>query len=301
MPSARYSRGLHAGERERAAEIGREQERQRARRLLLGAARRGTRRDSAPLRRGRRVPWTRAPRSGRPRRAARPAGSASFSVAVAVVSPYAAVVSSRSGSLTRSGISNASVSPPSVTVIRTRGAAGRRVRARRTSPTPTRPARGGPSASSRRRTAACPGSRLRIVTTASPASLPELVTTAPNDARSPLPRKRGNAGSIVSGFVTRISRSPKPNCDAMSPATAMMRYVVSESGSVTVVVARPSAPVVADPSQKTSGRKSWRISVPAVSGGCARAAGARRSRQSHGRASPTPARPPSTTSADERR
>ena len=101
-----------------------------------------------------------------------------------------------------------------------------------------------------------------MVTAALPASFPEFVTTAPKEARSPLLRNRGNAGRSVSGFVTRTSRSPNPNCDSLSPATAMIRYVVSESGSVTVVVARPSAPVIAEPSQKTSGRKSWRIPGP---------------------------------------
>ena len=47
----------------------------------------------------------------------------------------------------------------------------------------------------------------------------------------------------------------------------MIRYVVSESGNVTFVVARPFASVVIEPSQKTSERKSVRISLgPSIPG-----------------------------------
>ena len=114
-----------------------------------------------------------------------------------------------------------------------------------------------------------------MVTTASPAWLVLFVTMAPKDARSPKERNRGTACSSVSGLVARTSASPAPKCDDRSPATAMMRYVVSESGNVTVVVARPLASVVAEPSQKTSDRKSVRISP-----GCSAPASARSDRGS---------------------
>ena len=160
------------------------------------------------------------------------------------------------GALMGSGTSNASVSAPSVTAIRTRRC---------------RLARNGVECDGLRLPCVEPhglrghgpdtrtASRLRIVTTASPARPVLFVTMAPNDARSPDDRNRGNAGSIVSGLVARISVSAAPKCDYRSPATAMMRYVVSESGNVTVVAARPAASVVTEPSQKTSERKSRRI------------------------------------------
>jgi hypothetical protein len=67
------------------------------------------------------------------------------------------------------------------------------------------------------------GSRLLMVTVALPFAFSWLVTTAPNDARSPRARKRGNAGFIVSGLLTRISLSALPKRDALSAATAMIR------------------------------------------------------------------------------
>ncbi len=91
--------------------------------------------------------------------------------------------------------------------------------------------------------------RLWMSITASPAVLRLFVTVAPTEARSPLVKKRGSAGSSVSGLAAEISCSADPNRDCASPATAMMRYVVSESGNVTVVRAVPSAAVRIDPSQ----------------------------------------------------
>ena len=76
-----------------------------------------------------------------------------------------------------------------------------------------------------------------MVTVAVPFVLSWLVTTAPKDALSPRARKRGNVGFMVSGLLTRISLSAEPKRDALSAATAMMRYVVSDSGSVTSAVA----------------------------------------------------------------
>ena len=67
------------------------------------------------------------------------------------------------------------------------------------------------------------GSRLLIVTVAEPFVFSWLVTTAPNDALSPRARKRGNAGFIVSGLLTRISLSADPKREALSAATAMIR------------------------------------------------------------------------------
>ena len=151
-----------------------------------------------------------------------PAGIVSFSVALVIVSPYAATLSSRAGAVTGSVASNASVSPPSVTVIWTRAwPRAVAIASKRTgtdSPGASRTVRvSSPANCSDGR------SRLRIVTTASPALPVPLVTTAPKEARSPCPMKRGKAASIVSGFVARISLSAAPKCDERSPATAMTR------------------------------------------------------------------------------
>jgi hypothetical protein len=62
----------------------------------------------------------------------------------------------------------------------------------------------------------------------------------------------------VSGFDTRMLAVALPKREAVSPATARIVYVVSESGSVISRVARPRASVSTDPSQKASGRKSVR-------------------------------------------
>ena len=55
----------------------------------------------------------------------------------------------------------------------------------------------------------------------------------------------------------RISLSPDPNLDTRSPPTAMIRYVVSDSGSLTSTDAWPEASVVTEPSQNASTRKSF--------------------------------------------
>ena len=75
------------------------------------------------------------------------------------------------------------------------------------------------------------GSRLRIVTIADPGSLSWLVTTEPKYALSPRAMNRGNAALSTTGLLMRISLSADPNRDALSAATAMMRYVVSDSGA----------------------------------------------------------------------
>ena len=76
-----------------------------------------------------------------------------------------------------------------------------------------------------------------MVTMAVPLSLSWLCSTAPKRAVSPRARKRGKAERSSTGLLIRISRSPPPKRDALSAATAMMRYVVRLSGSVTSVVA----------------------------------------------------------------
>ena len=116
----------------------------------------------------------------------------------------------RDGIVTGSVVSNASVWPPSVTVICTRtGAIDRAMPSKRTawvSPadrcTVFTVAASNPSAAP---------SRLRTVMTASPPVDVPFVTVAPKTARSPRDRNRGNAGRSVSGLVTLISRSPDPN------------------------------------------------------------------------------------------
>ncbi len=60
------------------------------------------------------------------------------------------------------------------------------------------------------------------------------------------------------GLLVRTSALPDPKRERRSPATAMIRYVVSDSGSVTSTFAWPSAPVATDPSQNASARKSLR-------------------------------------------
>ena len=99
-----------------------------------------------------------------------------------------------------------------------------------------------------------------MVTMAVPLSFSRLCTTAPKRAVSPAARKRGNAGFSSTGLLVRISRSSHPKRDARSPATAMIRYVVRLSGSVTSAAARPEASVVTDPSQNARTRKSFRTS-----------------------------------------
>ncbi len=74
----------------------------------------------------------------------------------------------------------------------------------------------------------------------------------------------GNVGLSVSGLLVRTSTSSEPKRELRSAATAMIRYVVSDSGNVTSTTARPSALVVTDPSQNARTRKSRRT-VPAPS------------------------------------
>ena len=62
-----------------------------------------------------------------------------------------------------------------------------------------------------------------MVTMAVPASFSWLVTTEPKNALSPRVMNRGNAAFSTTGLLIRISLSPDPNRDALSPATAMMR------------------------------------------------------------------------------
>ena len=146
----------------------------------------------------------------------------SDSVAAPTVSPYAAAVSIRAGAPTGTVVSSASVFPPSEAVMRTRA-----------SPVPpataaNRTAAEPPPASATRAVAApvnarIDGSRLSIVTVASPPSSCVLLTVTPMAALSPRVRNRGRAASSVTGFDTRISVSPEPKRDAVSPATAMIR------------------------------------------------------------------------------
>ncbi len=102
------------------------------------------------------------------------------------------------------------------------------------------------------------GSRLCIVTIASPFRATWLVRTDPKSAVSPEARKRGNAAFKSRGLLTRTSACPQPNRESLSPATAMIRYVVNDSGSVTSAEAIPWASVTSDPSQNASTRKSRR-------------------------------------------
>ena len=77
------------------------------------------------------------------------------------------------------------------------------------------------------------GSRLRMVTMAAPLSLSWLVTRR---RRTPCRPRRGSAGTSACSshrLVDADLRSPRPKRDSRSAATAMMRYVVSVSGSVT--------------------------------------------------------------------
>ena len=69
--------------------------------------------------------------------------------------------------------------------------------------------------------------------------------------------KRGNADFSMSGLLIRISLSPDPNRDVLSAATAMIRYVVSDSGSLMSALALPLASVTIDPSQNASTLKSF--------------------------------------------
>ena len=62
----------------------------------------------------------------------------------------------------------------------------------------------------------------------------------------------------VTGLLMRISVSAEPNRELRSAASAMMRYVVSDSGSLTSTVACPVASVATEPSQNASVRKSRR-------------------------------------------
>jgi hypothetical protein len=138
---------------------------------------------------------------------------------------------------TRTGMtsSNASFSRPIFTRHRTRA---RRPRLRHASKrTSTEP----PASS----TVVCPlivehdGSRLdrhRRLAAAASAGCDD----APKYALSPTARKRGNDGVSISGLLMRISPVPA-EARLRSPATAMIRYVVSDSGSLTSVFARGRA------------------------------------------------------------
>ncbi len=87
-------------------------------------------------------------------------------------------------------------------------------------------------------------------------------TTTPACAASSGLRNRGRAGSRPTGFVARSSASPEPNSSTPATATAMTRYVVSESGSAKETVVRPSSPVTTSPFQTASARKSVRSWSP---------------------------------------
>ena len=56
-----------------------------------------------------------------------------------------------------------------------------------------------------------------MVTIAVPGSFSWLVTTEPKNALSPRVMKRGNAAFSTTGLLIRISLSPDPNRDALSP------------------------------------------------------------------------------------
>src|SRR3954454_22653039 len=102
------------------------------------------------------------------------------------------------------------------------------------------------------------GSSDLIVTVALPGCLSCECTTAPKYALSPTARKRGQVGVSSTGLLMRISFCAQPKRDALSPATAMMRYVVRDSGNVMSVLAWPFASVTTDPTQNASTRKSLR-------------------------------------------
>src|SRR4051812_7866132 len=187
-----------------------------------------------------------------------PSGTFSRSIAAASrTSPTAGTVSGEDNTSTGITSSNASVSPASDTVTRTR--ARPTVRPAASNLTSTDPPAGTSTicgaVSAKSMTA---GSRLVTVTVAAPAVFNWLITTAPNAALSPTARNRGNVGFSVTGLLMRISVSADPNRELPPPATAMMRYVVSDSGSVTATDACPRASVTTEPSQNASVRKSLR-------------------------------------------
>jgi hypothetical protein len=118
------------------------------------------------------------------------------------------------------------------------------------------PARG--AASAKRTSFDWPGSR-SIDLLASPRSVspstaiststfalpsPFEVTTTPASIASPARRKRGSAGRAISGRLVVTRDSPYPKRSSSAAVTAMIRYVVSESGSLKLARTFPSASVI---------------------------------------------------------
>ena len=175
--AARCSVGFAPVSAERAVQVRREHQRQRARGLLLGALVRilvrGTSRFRVrPTSAVEESETLRPPAPGNA-----PEGRRIFRSTCDVVSPYAAVVSISVAAVTGTAISN------DVGLAAERhghlhaSAAGRSSRSRRSAPARSRPARSRTCASVRRNCSTA-GSRLRIVTTALPGAASVFVTTA---------------------------------------------------------------------------------------------------------------------------
>ena len=76
-----------------------------------------------------------------------------------------------------------------------------------------------------------------IVTVAVPACFSWLCTTAPKNALSPTREEAREGRRQQQRLVDAdLALAPSRSARRLSPATAMMRYVVSDSGSVTSVV-----------------------------------------------------------------
>jgi hypothetical protein len=64
-------------------------------------------------------------------------------------------------------------------------------------------------------------------------------TTTPASSASPARMILGNAGLAISGRLAVTRASPYPKRSSFAAVTAMIRYVVSESGSLNVASTRP--------------------------------------------------------------
>ena len=198
-----------------------------------------TRRGSARLRRARRARSRRARRAGRRSRARRRRAARRSRCASAARLAVGGHVSGETSDLDRDHRPRTRpLSPSSFAVICMR--ARPTARARQVEAHLRRAAAGhGHRLLARRpRPRSTDGSRLRMVTMAVPLSL-QLAVDDGAEARA-CRRRRGSAGTPAcssTGLLMRISRSPRPKREALSPATAMMRYVVRDSGSVTSVAA----------------------------------------------------------------
>src|SRR5262245_9976968 len=86
-------------------------------------------------------------------------------------------------------------------------------------------------------------------------------TTTGNSTLSPKLRNRGALGLAIIGNRAVIADSPAPNCLSTATATAITRYRVRLSGSLTLTLARPLESVGSEAAKKARALKSIRARI----------------------------------------